>query len=425
MRPLLAALCLFMTSLATASQTFTISARGRTYTVTTTAGYQKVFEWDGHWLYEPSVVLPSAGTNGYYYLVFASNRNYQDSHDESIMASGSTAPYAFPSPPTDVLPISYTSNICDIADARPFWDGSNWHVYVQGAEWVGSCCPGKSTSCTGVAYVFEATGSTLTNLGWVYDSYPHAQRIVTPRLTTGAGIGEALQWYDTASYSGDPSNPVLQTYNDWGYYGQDCQPFNPSGSYNCYSYCPNCAFNGTDVFGYLSPSGTLPQYWWYYREVAYGPTSGPSGSFPATINPDVILGNDLDVSTLGNPGIGAVSRCITTADIHGHIRGLGFYNDPVPYPGRSPQGGQFVDGQWETFATDFGIGEARGFSPRFARNSAGYLDPVSNSPKTWSTFVYYNDAMTAGSNGCPNYGASGAWQGSQWFSVSSVTITEN
>lgn len=192
----------------------------------------------------------------------------------------------------------------------------------------------------------------------------------------------------------------METYNDWGYCGQDCRAdqngepsngcTNPNGTYVCKQYCPNCAFNGADVFSYLSPNGTTPMYFWYYREVAFGPSGSASVTYP-----DVILANALDSATLGNPGIGVTDRCISTSPLYQHFRGMGFYNDPVPN-GRSPQGGIFVPpppstGTWEGRTND-GI-EARGWAPRFARNEYGYLVPISSSPKKWATYLYYNDSQ--------------------------------
>jgi hypothetical protein len=62
--------------------------------------------------------------------------------------------------------------------------------------------------------------------------------------------------------------------------------------------------------------------------------------------------------------------------------------------------------------------EARGFRLLLARNQYGFLDPVSDSPKKWSTYVYYNDSViTSGSCTCGSYCN---WTGSQWLSVSQV-----
>lgn len=216
----------------------------------------------------------------------------------------------------------------------------------------------------------------------------------------------------------------METFNDWGYCGQDCradangQPnngcTNPYGSYVCTEYCPGCAFNGSDMFSGLSPDGTNTLYFWYYRGTPWGPVSmKPSLHFP-----DVILGNALDAATLGNPGFGVADHCIDSSPLYGHFRGLGFYNDPVPN-GRYPQGGTFIDGTWETWFSD--AGEARGNSPRFARDPYGYLQPISDYPKRWSTYVYYDDSQIHRSATCNSHydNYSGAH-----LAVSLVEITE-
>ena len=208
---------LTLSSVAAASQTITIQARGRTYTVTSTKLASAVFSFPNHWLYEPSVVLASPITNNQYYLILASNLNANDyAHDQAIFVSSSGTPTSF-GQPTTVLRMSATSNICDMIDTRPYWDGARWHVYVQarGGFWSGS-----APVCTGtIGVIFEATGASLTSLQWVYDIGFHAKPIGYPRLTTGDGIGEEFQWYNTLNYLGPPGLPIMDTYNDWGYCG--------------------------------------------------------------------------------------------------------------------------------------------------------------------------------------------------------------
>lgn len=415
-------ICTLLASQAVGSQQFSFSARGRTYTVKTTKKQLKALQFDGHWLYQPSVITPSSLTGGQYVMLFNSNLSAYSSSNQAIFMSTSSNGYSGFSTPQAILYMKTlgnnigTSNICDMIDARPYWDGSNWHVYVQAREWSGGACNAPAN------YIFEAQGSSLSNLTWVYDSDTRARRIVSPRDTSTVGIGEDLQWFYTYSYLGPPTYPVMAVYNDWGYQGQDCRPFNPQGSYDCYDYCPDCAFNGSDMFSYLSSNGTYPIYFWYYRQTAYG----PGGNNPVLHYPDVILAESLDAVTKGNPGIGFASRCRGTTDRYEHSRGVGFYPDPVPYDtpnNRNPQGGEHMDGILEGWTNDNGGAEARMFRPRLARNEHGYLTPVSSSPKTWKTFLYYNDAQIyAGTDPCGgNYTN---WTAYQWFSVSEVEITE-
>lgn len=167
------ALLLALSGIAAASQTITVQARGRTYTITSTRMSGNAFSFPNHWLYETSVVLASPVTNNLNYLVFATNVG-DVSGDQAIYAVSSSSPTSFGSP-TLVLRASATSNLCDIIDTRPYWDGSQWHVYVQARQgyWSGSIP--VCTDNRGV--VFEATGSSLMSLQWVYDTPPHAKPI--------------------------------------------------------------------------------------------------------------------------------------------------------------------------------------------------------------------------------------------------------
>jgi hypothetical protein len=389
---------IFTTTIALASQSFSFSYGGRTYTVTTQALGVALPGWDtSYWLYEPSVILPSPLTNNQYVMIFTSGTGYFS--QQGIFISTSSSPTSFPSPPTQVLNLGAVYNVCDIIDARPYWDGAMWHVYVQGLE----TCPGGTS-----AWMYEATGPSLTQLSWVTDSPNHAQRIISPYDPSNpSGIGEVLQWFNTSAYLGPPSWPYVTTFNDWSYYGQDCQPFNPNGSYNCYDYCPSCAFNGTDFFSYLGADGTSPLYFWYYRQ---SPSVNVSGTY-ATFWPDVILGASLDGASAGNPGL-AFADYPDPDGSHQDGAALGFFPDLIPYApsgNRNPSGGVYIPGNLES--TTMAGSAPRAHTPRIARNAFGYLDPVpGSSPLTWQTYVYYNDGPIKG------WGAR--------FAVSSLTITQ-
>jgi hypothetical protein len=184
-----------------ATQAFSFTYGGRTYTITTQA-LGHVFSWDSsHWTYEPSVVLPAPQTNYQYVLVFSSGTAFAP--NEGIFVTSSYSPTSFPSPPTEVLGIGATSNLCDMIDARPYWDGSIWHVYVQALEWVSNGCN------TGPGRLYEATGPSLTSLSWVYDYGTHAEWVIWDGNNYGTtGIGEVMQWYNSLPYMGDPNAGV-------------------------------------------------------------------------------------------------------------------------------------------------------------------------------------------------------------------------
>jgi hypothetical protein len=117
-----------------ASQSFTFysPARGHNYTVYTEQ-LGTALTFPGHGLIESSVILAAPETGGVYVLLLNTNLvAHQDPHHgEAIFFSWSnsvTGPYSTPTP---VLTNTGVSNICDMSNARPVWDGSLWHVYVQ------------------------------------------------------------------------------------------------------------------------------------------------------------------------------------------------------------------------------------------------------------------------------------------------------
>ncbi|HMD71228.1 MAG TPA: hypothetical protein VKF41_07785 [Bryobacteraceae bacterium] len=393
----LIALATLLAAQALATQSFNFSYGGRTYTITT-QGLGHVFTWNSsYWVYEPSVVLPSPQTNYQYVLIFSSGTGFRA---EAIYATTSySAAGPFPSPPAKVLSITDTGNLCDMIDARPYWDAgaSIFHVYVQAIEGTAQSCPTQGTD----AGVYEATGPSLGQLSWVYDApqQKHAQRITAPYSNGGpVGIGEVIQWYNSVGsgpsgfYGGASWVPFVTTFNDWSYAGQDCQPTNPNGAYVCQQYCPLCTipYNGTEVISYAGPNGTSPMYFWYYQQA---PWTGP------TYLPDVILAGSLDSQTAGNPALGF-------NDNNGSSYGAAFFPDPVPYMNGiylPYNGGFYFPGPLESAS---GVMS----SPRVARNPYGYLDAVPGSyPRTWQTYLYYVDCTS--NKGCG-------------LGVSSLTITQ-
>lgn len=398
----LTALSILRAAQAFATQSFNFTYGGRTYTIAT-QGLGHVFTWNqSYWVYEPSVVLPSPQTNNQYVLIFSSGTTDRAEAIYATTSNFATGP--FPSPPAKVLSITDTNNLCDMIDARPFWDASAsiFHVYVQAIEGGNSpaTCPTSGTD----AGVYEATGPSLGQLSWVYDNpqQKHAQRIIAPYSNSGpTGIGEVIQWYNSVGsgpsgpYGGASSVPFVTTFNDWTYAGQDCQPTNPNGAYVCQQYCPLCTipYNGTEVISYAGPNGTSPMYFWYYQQAAYSNT---------TFLPDVILGGSLDAQAAGNPALGF-------ADAGGLSYGAGFFPDPVPYANGTYlpyNGGFYFPGYLE--GTGGSVSGSMS-SPRVARNPYGYVDAVPGSyPRAWQTYLYYVDCTTKGCG----------------FGVSSLTITQ-
>jgi hypothetical protein len=383
--------------------TFYSQPRNRAYTVTTQALGTAITN-SGGWMYEPSAIVASSLTSFQYVLLFSSNRTIPASlADEAVYMSTSSNGYSGFSSKQVILRNSGT-NICDMIDARPVWDGSLWHVYVQGKEYTS----GTSGSCStnvgpGASAIYEATGTSLTALTWVTTSPGIIKRIVqinsdpSHDSQTGPAIGEVFQWFNTSSYLG-PSSPFLVVYNDWNWLG------GPTGS----------------MFAALSSTGNDANYWYNTPGTAYTPVDGPH-------YPDVILGNSIDSSSLGNPSFTVAAGCVTNNSQYHHMDGIAFYPDPVPYivstgSSRPIQGGQIINGHVASTSSD-SIGP-RGFTPRFARNEFGYLDPTGSSPKTWQTFFYYNDAQinVNGSDDCSGY--SNHSSSDQRLSVSQITITE-
>jgi len=384
-------------SFAQMQDTFSFSYAGKTYTVTTqcpSTGCPKVYTpvSGQNWTYEPSVVLLSGG---YYELIFSSGSGPTN---EGIYVSLSQNPYSFP---TATLLLSKAPNLYDMIDARPYYDSVNnlWHVYVQAIT-----APGGSNA------IYEAQGPYLLpgSLLWVKTpGTNNAQEIVGPKFSGTAGLGEVLNAYNSLNYLGPNWLPQTISDNDWSYMGQDCKPNNPSGAYTCGDYCPDCAWNGTDIFVWAAANtSTSPYFWYYNRRAEYaGPDSQILGA-----NPDVLLGGSLTAQTAGNPGL-----AFTTTGNPQYAYGIGFYPDLVPFispgtylqyypclePGYCNPGtpGQGVGDTYPNpvdlivntaayLVTGTGAGSAS--SPRVARNQFGYLDPVpGSSPLTWNSYLYY------------------------------------
>jgi len=371
-------------------QTFTFysSARGRTYTVTT-QDVSYSLQFGGHWLYQPSLLLPGAETNNLRVLVFTSNLIANDSSNQAIwVTSDINNTLQFPSPQA-VLWMSESSNICDMADARPIWDGEQWHVYVQALL--------KNTSgvCGTTNSIVQAIGPTLYDLEW--DVLPGTQeaRVVLAGTPGSAGIGEDQQWY----YVPTAPAPFVVTYNDYG---------NPGG--------------GAEVLTAYSSDGRNMSAW--HSTAAVYAALQWQGYSDTYLFPDALLASSLDDASYGPPAIGLASSCYISgsdANKYQYSRVLGYFPAQVS----------------ATTLDGMGAGEAvrsisydshgeRTFRPRLARNSHGFVPLTSSTDtsRTWYTFVMYNPTQITrnSSDGCGNYTR---WNSTdQKFAFSTITITE-
>lgn len=234
------------------------------------------------------------------------------------------------------------------------WNGT-WYVYVQGAV-----VPEQN------AKVFVATGPSLNSLSWVTDSNGQAHAIVQSVSSSGVGIGEFHQWFNSGSYRAvsGAGNTIMGVYNDW----------NLSGVSSFYELTA------------LSPDGISANSW-------YGPTSPVLGSNMGELYPDVILAGSLDAPTYGDISFTLGNGFFSGQAAYRPVVGLGFYNAPY-----SPSyNGQWIasqpiatfnsnPGYYNTVIATTGVNNS-GFRPRFARNPNGYLDPAPGNH--WITYVYY------------------------------------
>jgi hypothetical protein len=371
---------------------FYSSDRNRTYTITT----QEVaysLKFGGHWLYQPSLLLPGPETGNLRVLVFNSNLTANVNGvtgDEAIfVTSDVNNTLQFPAP-TAVLRKLQSTNICDMADARPIWDGTRWHVYVQAVL--------KDTSgvCSTTNSVIQAVGSSLYSLAW--DVVPGTQNAkVVVAGAAAAGIGEDMQWF----YSLSAPEHFVATYNDWG---------NPLG--------------GTLVKGAYTADGSSNLTQWYSTGDAWNPYLGGQGYTSPQMYPDALLSGSLDEPTFGPPGIGAQSSCYTTGfpatNKYQYSRVFGFFPSPLQSNALS---GVAPGGALRSIYNDM-YGE-RMFRPRFARDSHGFVPLYSTGTvRTWKTFVMYNPMQIEAntSDACDKYTNWGS--SDQEFAFSLVTITE-
>ncbi len=381
-----------------AFEQYSFSARGRTYTVTTTRLSGSGFSFPNHWMYQPSVVLPSALTGNQYVMLFASNRVAGQNLGSGVAIFMTTSSNGYSGWSTPIILIDSTSadNICDIAGARPVWNGSQWFIYTQALTGTFS-----SGSCTGTSnVVLMATGPALTSglVQWVKDVGTNNARVVLSG--TGVGIGEDQQWFNTGPYGGPLTDPLKVTYNDWGFTGM---------------------YGGVALFsGLFAPNMSTGGFW-------SGPTWSPNNGGPwfETIYyfPDAMLINTLDESTYGPPAIAFQSTCQLTDRRYQYAVGLSYFPNPHS---STPINGTAYPGPLEGTSSD--TNGPRMFRPRVARNEHGYIPTTapgsSGSLRIWKTYLYYNDKQinVNSTDPCNSYSR---WNTSdQRFSVSELTIME-
>lgn len=384
--------CLFFANIspALAYKQYSFVARGRTYTVTTTAIANSGFTFSGHWMYQPSVVLPSGLTANRHIMLFNSNfvEGKTLTDGEAVWSTSSPDGHSNWTLPQAILKNSAVDNICDMADARPIWDGTQWRVYVQAVE--GNYSSG---SCQATNHVFMAVGSSLSSqLQWVKEPGTNSAKKVL--IGTGAGIAEDMQWFYTAPYGGPPNWPFQATYQNWGY--------------------------GVDLFSYLYDQGMYTAgYWW--GPVAI-PQNGPPWFDSVGYSPDAILMDSLDAVTNGHPAISFASTCQITDHRYHYSVGLAYFPNPLS---NSTQAGTPYPGPLESTSSD--SNGPRMFRPRIARNEHGFL-PLSvgsgGGLRIWKTYIYYNDTQINRNSGdvCSAYTR---WDSSdQRFRVSELMIWE-
>jgi hypothetical protein len=372
---------------------FSFESRGRRYDCTTEGIRGSGLSFSGHWMYQPSVITPSPLTAGQYVLLFNSNLIARQATTAGEAIFLSTSPNGFSSftAPVPILSNLHdvVDNVCDMADARPVWDGVQWHVYVQASE--GDY---RTGACVGPGVVFKAIGPSLRELSWVKKFGTNSAKPILYYDGPGIGIGEDMQWFYTAPYGGPESLPIMAIYNNWG--------FSDPGR----------------MFSYLSADGETV-YYWYNVSPAFTAIEAFSNLL---VYPDAILAGAADTETLGNPGIGFGSVCRNSDSQYEYAKGIGMFADPVPHPSRVPQDGHAVIGPIESASNDeFG---ARMFRPRIGRNEHGYIMSDNGTPKTWRSFVYYNDSRVnvKSTDRCGLY--SRWYTADQRFSVSRLTIIE-
>jgi len=390
-------------------QQFTFAARGRHYTVKTEKFDDPALTMTGFWTYQPSVVLPSPLTGNKFVLLLNRNRvnGIGQTSGELITARVSNDPISFGSE-TTILDNRDVDNICDMIDARPIWDGSQWHIYVQAVEGNFSVFPCSSS----VNNIYEAVGSSLnppSTFQWVkIPGTNHAKVIIAG--SGSAGIGEDLQWFNPSPY-GLPGFRFMVTFQDWG-----CSAF---------AECNHA------IWSYRSQDGITYSFWYGPNPFADPPETAPYLTLAGFSNfrytwPDAIFLGSLDAARKGNPGIGFSSICYEgpPADHkYQYAKWIGFFNNPSRVPTTSPQSAEAFQGELEGVSSD--SHGPRMFRPKVARNEYGYIPPQSRRgyPRTWITYLYYTSTqinINAGDN-CDGYSRR---YSTNSIGVSRLTITE-
>jgi hypothetical protein len=390
MRLVIAVQAFFVASVFAQTVTPPFSYGGHTYNITSSSvgvflTSSTIEGGVAHWLYEPSVITPSNATNNQWVMLFATNLSAAYPGPEAVFMVTSDNGTTPSGTPTQILTNS-PANVCDMIDARPIWDGSSstWHVFIQVAPWMGLTCGGDPNG-TAPNFIGEAAGPSLTSLSWILDNGTNnATQILHCDCTSGVGIGEGQQWFNTGPYGGYPPTPYMTLYNNW-------------------AYVP-----GNQIFSYLTDFSS-----YNYAYDINPPWIAATGE---TITPDVILASPDGTSSGTNFGLGVGSYCNSSTN-YSYMDNIGFFAHIQPYPGSTPH--DVLTVVYATASVSSDSTGQHGFTPRFARNAYGYLDLTSTSPNTWTTYVYYDDASVTGCNLGQSFKS-----GNNRFSVSQITITQ-
>ena len=399
-----------------------LPSRGRTYTIT--SRQQGTFINTGRkWTYSPAPILPSAETNNQFVLLYVtcvnpgSNCQVTTQGLYAIFGTVSTSnpdQINFGSPQ---LLLNNPPGVSDFIAPRAIYHAGMWNVYVQGVA-----------TGSGTNSIFLARGGALTSLQWITEGGV-AKKIVQINLENdkplGAGIGEDHQWFNTAPYGGDPGGGygLFGVYNDWNYPCVDSNP--PTRNPPC-STLPG---NGGAMFTNIGVTSDNPFYW-------YGPITDQAYTESAGSKyPDVMLTGTLDETAQGDLSFTLGDSCYAGLSSWRPLNMLAAYNHPYLYksgtyyglPGGETYNGNpgFSDSVIETSAVS---GNNSGFRPRFARNAYGFITPVSESPRKWKTWVFYNPQQinTSNSLDCSSnvFSVDGFRNFDQGWGYSVVEITE-
>lgn len=369
---------------------FPVPARGpsgRTYTITSTQ-MGNAFDWGKRGIYSFAPIHVPDGSYALVYTSCAQPGSACNVSTEGLYVATSpngTTNWTLPTSPVLGLPPGAT----DMAAARAVNFNGTWYVYVQALISWGDV-------------IWYASGPSLTSLTW-------ASSPIVQSPSSGTGIGESHQWFNTAAYGGLQDYTVFGVFNDWNYaLGGD--------------EFAALLVNGTQLLSGSCTNDPSLNCW-------YGPLAPALYNGSSIVYPDVILSGSTDAASYGDISFTLGDGCFSQQEAYRPVVGLGFYNAPYPYANGTYYNYSPITiynsnpGYSSVVIETSGVNNS-GFRPRFARNQYGYIDPVPGSnPRQWTTYVYYtsNQVGQNSDTGC-NY--------TTWTTVDSivgvtlVTITE-